>query len=309
MSLTAALTLARQGFAVFPVVGKRPLTPKGVYSASTDPRVFCAWDWGRAVDCGVATGAVSGIDVLDVDVREGDAPLLEDQGNPPSAPDGGHGVNGFATLAALGALPETLAASTPNAGRHYYFKHVEGSRNRKLGAGVEWFSDKKLVVVPPAPGREWLNGAPIAEAPDWLKALVLAPPDPSHTGTGQRRDFPDLHVAASGAEVPKPVYLEVLRLMRGASAREQRWARALYNVVAEKRQGRNEALYYAARKFCDVPIPREGAARLLMMASQANGYLAKDGEEVVRATIMSGLGLKEWPQSAATTTGVTNGKI
>jgi Bifunctional DNA primase/polymerase, N-terminal len=296
MSLTAAIDLAARGFAVFPVVGKRPITPHGVYSASTDPRVFCGFDWGRGVDCGVATGAASGIDVLDVDVREEGPRLREEQENS-SLPGDQVRVSGFATLAALGPLPETLAASTPNAGRHYYFRHIAESRSRKLGAGVEWFSDKKLVVVPPAQGREWLNDAPIAEAPEWLKALVLALPDPSHGREG--RNSSALLVAGAGAaaaaEVPKPIYLEVLRLMRGASAREQRWARALYNVVADKRSGRNAALYYAAKRFCDVPISREGAAKLLMLASRANGYLAKDGEEAVRATIMSGLGLKDWP--------------
>ena len=85
MSLTAALDLAARGFAVFPVVGKRPITPRGVYSASTNPRVFCGFDWGRGADCGVATGAASGIDVLDVDVRdaqgEGGARLREEQEN------------------------------------------------------------------------------------------------------------------------------------------------------------------------------------------------------------------------------------
>ena len=118
MSLATALTLARQGFAVFPVVGKRPITPKGVYSASTDPSVFARWDWGRGVDCAVATGGVSGIDVLDVDVRSGDAQTLVGRENS-SALHECEGLNGFVTLAALGASPGTKAASTPNAGRHY----------------------------------------------------------------------------------------------------------------------------------------------------------------------------------------------
>jgi hypothetical protein len=297
MSLTAALTLSRQGLAVFPVFGKRPLTPKGVYSASADPKVFCCFDWGRGVDCGVATGAVSGVDILDVDVR-GCGLSREDQESSSPSP---HGVNGFATLARLGALPETLATSTPNAGRHYWFRHVGGSRNCKLGAGLEWFTTGKLVVVPPARGRAWLNvGTPIAEAPEWLRELVLlAPPNPSHKG--EERNSPDLLVTdlGRGAQVPKPIYLKVLRLMPKASPRAQRWARALYNVVAEKQSRRNDALYYAARKFCDEPISRAGAAWLLVMASQANGYLAKDGEEAVRATIMSGLGLKDWPEETA----------
>jgi Bifunctional DNA primase/polymerase, N-terminal len=306
MSLTAALTLSRQGFAVFPVVGKRPLTPKGVYSASADPKVFCCFDWGRGVDCGVATGAVSGIDVLDVDVR-GCGLSREDQES--SSCDGGDGslvggVNGFATLARLGALPETLVASTPNAGRHYWFRHVDGSRNRRLGDGLEWFTTGKLVVVPPARGREWLNaGAPIAEAPEWLKAFVLAP---SHMGEGRNSSGPQVtnrngdRNGEGDTRVPRPVYLRLLRLMRGAEPRAQRRARALYNLLASKQRERNDALNFVAYQFreliADGAIEVEGACELLVMASQANGYLAKDGEEAVRGTITSGLGLEE-PQS------------
>jgi hypothetical protein len=111
--------------------------------------------------------------VLDVDVR---AHTPEDRKEPPHHSVGG-GRDGFAALADLPTLPSTLCAQTPRNGRHFYFHHVVGGRNRKLSAdgSVEWFSSGKLVVVPPAPGRTWLNRAEIAEAPDWLKALVTAP--------------------------------------------------------------------------------------------------------------------------------------
>jgi hypothetical protein len=294
----AALALAQHGLAVFPVFGKRPLTEHGVYSASRDPKIFCGFDWGRHSDCAVATGEVSGICVLDVDMRErGKSHPL---GVQKSSSMHGVGVNGFATLSALGALPETLCASTPNAGRHYYFKHVPGSRNCTIGAGLEWFSTGKLVVVPPASGRAWLNDCAIADAPVWLRELVLAAQCAKGNGSrGDGEDSSGPQVAGSGAgtEVPKLIYGLILRLMRGADARSQRRARALYNLVAGKIQGRNDALNFAAYCFRELPIPREGAAELLMRASKANGYLAKDGEEAVRATIMSGLGLKDWPDA------------
>jgi hypothetical protein len=169
----AARRLAAQGLAVFPVRGKQPLTAHGVYSATCDASALDAFDWSRADGCGLATGEVSGVDVLDVDVRPQALPR-GDRRN--SSHDGGGGdVNGLATLAGLGALPETLAALTPSGGRHFYFHHIASSRSKKLADGsVEWFSDKKLVVVPPAQGREWLSSAEVAEAPDWLKAMVLA---------------------------------------------------------------------------------------------------------------------------------------
>ena len=127
---TIARTLASQGLAVFPVRAKQPLTPKGVYSATSDLSALARMDgWRNADACGLATGKVSGVDVLDVDVQGGET--LGDRKSPHDGGDGG--VNGLATLAALGpALPETLVASTPSGGRHFYFRHIIGARSRKL---------------------------------------------------------------------------------------------------------------------------------------------------------------------------------
>jgi hypothetical protein len=143
-----------------------------------------------------------------------------------------------------------------------------------------------------------LNNLPIAEAPEELKRIVLA----SHTLKDAGRDFlgPQMTAAdTSSTKVPKPIYLLLLRLMPKAERRDQRRAAGLFNVVATKRSGRNNALNYAAWAFRELvekgAIKSSGACKLLIEACKANGYLAKDGEEAVRATIMSGLGLKEWP--------------
>jgi hypothetical protein len=177
-----ARTLASQGLAVFPVRAKRPLTPKGVYSATSDLGLLARMDgWRNADACGLATGKVSGVDVLDVDVRRAEAASRMDRSSPHHHDDdGGGAVDGLATLATLGpALPETLTAQTPSGGRHFYFRHIAGARSRKLCAdgSVEWFSTGKLVVVPPAPGRTWLAstiGAALS-ARNQSGALVLAP--------------------------------------------------------------------------------------------------------------------------------------
>ena len=71
-------------------------------------------------------------------------------------------------------------------------------------------------------------------------------------------------------------------------------------MLLAKKQGRNDALHWASRScfrelIASGAIKPSGACMLLIEASKANGYLAKDGEEAVRLTIMSGLGLKEWP--------------
>jgi len=299
-------------YAVLPVgPDKRPWTDHGVHSATTDPHTILRWSWSGAA-CAIATGEK--VEVLDVDVRRNATPLapaqpLVAQGNPPLHGEGNE-LDGFSTLTALGldwqrieAL--TLCARTPSGGAHAWFKPVSG-KSRTLGSGVEWFSKGKYVVVPPAPGREWLNNLPIAEAPEELKRIVLA----SHTHRDAGRDSSGPLMATADASsitrVPKPIYFLILRLMPMAHRRDQRRAAGLFNVVALKRTGRNNALNYVAWAFRELvegnAIKASGAAVLLVEASKINGYLAKDGEEAVRATIMSGLGLKEWPEDVRTET-------
>jgi Bifunctional DNA primase/polymerase, N-terminal len=275
-----------------------------VYSASSNPSIFSRWDWNGAA-CAIATGGK--VEVLDVDVRGavGALPLVG-QGNPP-AWEGG--IDGFATLKSLGLdwhliQTLTLCASTPSSGVHAWFKPVSG-KSRTLGPGGEWFSTGKYVVAPPAPGRLWLNDLPIAEAPEELKRIVLA----SHTLKDAGRNFPGPLMTGPNAKsitstkVPKPIYLLILRLMRKAERRDQRRAAGLFNVVALKRSGRNNALNYAAWAFRELvengAIEASGACKLLVEACKANGYLAKDGAEAVRLTIMSGLGVTEWPEEVA----------
>ena len=54
LPIIVARTLARQGLAVFPVRGKQPLTPHGVYSASTNISRF-TWQNADGVGIGPAS--------------------------------------------------------------------------------------------------------------------------------------------------------------------------------------------------------------------------------------------------------------
>jgi hypothetical protein len=270
-----ARTLASQGLAVFPVRAKQPLTPKGVYSATSDLDLLARMDgWARADACGLATGKVSGVDVLDVDVR-GAMPRV-DRSSPHHG--GGDGVNGLAVLAQMGALPETLTAQTPSGGRHYYFRHITGARSRKLCAdgSVEWFSTGKLVVVPPAPGRTWLNDAPIAEAPEWLRAMVLAPTN-NHAEEGTPGPLVasrNLKARLRDWRVPREIYLLILRGMRGAEPYAQRRVRGLWANLAAKASRRNDGLNYTAWQYsvfvATGDLNRETAAKLLWRACEAS---------------------------------------
>ena len=77
--------------------------------------------------------------------------------------------------------------------------------------------------------------------------------------------------------------------MRGATPKVQRRVRGLSANLAVKRQHRNDGLNYTAWQFREFiktgDFDREIAARLLWLACEANGYLAKDGPDVVKAVI------------------------
>lgn len=83
---------------------------------------------------GIIMGKTSGIICIDVDVKNAD---------------------GVETLEGLeekyGELPETVTSETPSGGIHYYFKYVEGIRNRKnVGPGIDIQADGTQTVEAPS---------------------------------------------------------------------------------------------------------------------------------------------------------------
>lgn len=147
-------------------VGKHPhhaLVPHGVHDASADENKVREW-FTRIpnANIGIATGAPSGFDVLDVDPRNG----------------------GDDTLAEVervhGKLPDTALALTGGGGYHYLFRH-DGSRVRSPGRGIDVKSTGGYIVVEPsghASGGTYAwegsadptEGYAIADAPGWLRA-------------------------------------------------------------------------------------------------------------------------------------------
>ncbi|UYT54136.1 bifunctional DNA primase/polymerase [Brucella sp. MAB-22] len=141
---------------------KTPLTSNGFRGATLNERIVRElWRRNPGAMIGVPTGALIGAWVLDIDPKHG----------------------GPVTLAALeaehGALPATLTAETTSGGRHYFFKHKAGVRNRgALGAGIDVRGDGGYVIAAgsvPAIGQpyRWLADMEPVDAPDWLLELVL----------------------------------------------------------------------------------------------------------------------------------------
>src|SRR5215510_16124566 len=121
--LAAALAYAARGWPVFPchgmqdgqctcsgkpncTPGKHPLTAHGFEDATTDPKQIDRW-WTENPDANVAvaTGACSGLIVVDEDPRHGGDLTLED------------------LEAQYGKLPDTVISLTGGGGKHYVFRH------------------------------------------------------------------------------------------------------------------------------------------------------------------------------------------
>ena len=160
MQLAATIYARRLRWAVFPCYeiaggvcacgsdcdspGKHPRTPHGCLDATTDETVINGW-WSQWPDAhvGVATGEVSGFDVLDIDPRHG-------------------GDESLAELEAeQGEMPATIEQLTGGGGRHLLFKHRKGVRNAAgggLGTGLDVRGDGGYIIVAPsmhASGREY----------------------------------------------------------------------------------------------------------------------------------------------------------
>jgi hypothetical protein len=158
----AALELNRR-YAIFPCQpgGKTPVTDNGFESAVlNDPDRINGW-WSQVpnLNIGIATGARSGIFVLDIDSDEGEAALrqLEEQ---------------------HGSLPATIEAITGR-GRHIYFA-LNGhgpikNSVKQIAPGLDIRGDGGYVIAPPSlheSGRAYswsVDGADnLSEPPAWL---------------------------------------------------------------------------------------------------------------------------------------------
>jgi hypothetical protein len=136
------------------------------------------WPWANV---GVATGATSGIVVIDVDPRSG----------------GTQSVDRLQFL--MGSLGDTLTARTGGGGLHLVYAHPGGELRNTAGrlpgvaeplAGIDLRADGGYVVGTPSRHRSggrysWLDPAvPVEPAPGWLR-----PP--------ARRTFPTSHASGS----------------------------------------------------------------------------------------------------------------
>ena len=116
MSMERALLYIDQGWAVFPLVpnSKKPLTKNGFKDATKSAYMVKKW-WTEHpnANIGIATGEVSSIVVVDVDVK--------------------NGAKGRESLQSLKDVSPTLIAKTPSGGWHLYYYHDGPLKNRNGG--------------------------------------------------------------------------------------------------------------------------------------------------------------------------------
>lgn len=175
MSLGDAAT--KLGLPVFPCGDtKKPVVEHGFKAAVTDRRdILEAFNRPGATLIGVPTGEVSGIVVIDVDVR-----------------DGARGMEWLQEFAA--ALPSTRTHKTRSGGLHLVFKYPAGHDIRnsasRVAPGVDVRGNGGYACWPPSPGYAVADAAEPAEMPKWLIRLCLRPepgPAPSPTVPVQQR--------------------------------------------------------------------------------------------------------------------------
>ena len=189
--LSAALIYAYRGWQVLPLhypvanglcscgrkdcntPAKHPiaaLAPNGLKNATTDLSRIDQWFKDSIRNVGIATGAVSGIVVLDIDNRH----------------------NGDLSLAGIERqywpLPLTVRFLTGGGGEHILFKHPGGhipNSSGKIGQGIDVRGDGGYIVAPPSlhmSGRRYsvsvdhhLDDVPLADVPAWLLNLMRNP--------------------------------------------------------------------------------------------------------------------------------------
>jgi len=169
-TLAAALALASIGIHVFPcrARAKEPATPHGFKDATIDPEQIERW-WRvePRFNIGAATGALSGILVIDVDGPAAEAELRRLE-------------------AEHGDLPDTATVFTAR-GTHRWFEHPDDATPihnsaGKLAPGIDIRATGGFVLVPPSihpSGKKyrWGSETTIAAPPSWLVEKLSAPAD------------------------------------------------------------------------------------------------------------------------------------
>lgn len=256
--LDLPLSYASRGIPVFPCraapevicgrryVAKSPIPTNGFKGATTSERIIRIWA-DRHPGClwGMPTGRATGVWVLDIDAKHG--------ASPESLPH---------------PLPPTRMVRTGSGGWHVYFTEAGlGCGTGRLPAGIDVRGNGGLVILPGNPGYTLESDAPVADAPEWLLALIRPKPYVPRPGVPYAPGDHDAYVnAALNAELGQ---LAGWRVERGA------------------------ATFKAACKLGELvgagALSRSEAEAGLFDACHRNGLVETDGQRGVAGIIKRGL--------------------
>ena len=253
----AAARFAAAGVPVFPCVPgeKRPLVARGFHDATADPLQVAGW-WSRwpSANIGIPTGAVSGVEVVDVDVHP------TGTGFPAFREAHRHGhAAGWAAL-----------VRTPSGGLHaYYPAHPDRAQPswQAARAHVDFRGDGGYIIAPPS--KVLRSGG--VRAP--YRLIVASGDTPVPVDAARLRDFLD-------PRTPIPVD-------RAHAARFERRgsdAKVLAGWVAGRGEGeRNRGLFWAACRLAESGAPPDATLDALGPAAEHAGL----GSREIMATIRS----------------------
>jgi hypothetical protein len=274
--LDAALAYAATGWAVLPVAGmsagkcgcgkpcespcKHPISRHGVHDATTDPVLIREW-WRRSprANVGIATGAASGLVVVDLDLPRGGRESLR------------------ALLAAGRELPATLRSYTGGRGLHLFYAQPRGMRVPnavgRLGGisdpltGIDLRGDGGYVVAPPSlhvsGNRYRWDGGRIMPLPPW----VLTPERAMRPQVAERRG-----ISAGASPYGSTALTVQLEGVRGLTP-------------GRRNDGLNRAAFSLGRLVGGGELPEALVYEALIAAAMATGL----GEPEAHRTIRSGL--------------------
>jgi hypothetical protein len=258
--LKAALIYAAAGLAVFPLNPrtKKPATKRGFYDATTNPETIRRFWRVTNRNIGIATGAMSGIWILDID------------------PGGEDHLGRFE--AEHGKLPPTRKVITGSGGRHLWFKYTEPMQCSagRVAPQIDVRGDLGYCVAPPSiheNGRryEWFTdpAAPVAVAPEWLVALTRKKPPIS-----ERARIHATHLSFRGAYVAAALDAEVAALAAAVPG--------MRNVAL------NRASFVLFQLVAGGELDADVVKDRLVEACHVNGIIADDGLCSVKKTTASG---------------------
>jgi hypothetical protein len=279
--LDAALAYVRRGWAVFPCErgGKRPLgrlVPHGLKDATADPeRVRAWWTEEPEANVAIATGAPSGLFVVDLDGPQGEdsyGVLLVDH-----------------QALCFGPRPDGATVRTPGGGWHLYARLEAGHRvpnsAGRIAPGLDVRGDGGYVVAPPSVhpsgGRYvWVEppGGPLPAPRPWI-VEAAAPPRPDVL----ERPVGPLRRRAEGGS------------RYGIAACQRELEMLLEAREGERNHRLNRAAFSLGQLVGGGELPEEGTRLALLEIALAIGL----GQHESELTIASGMSAGgEWPRIA-----------